>query len=110
LTSPVAGFMGGRQGLASEDGLWARAKSPLVESFGVGGAPREEELTRTDLSHLTSLATQPGPGRGKKRDHGFKLSADGRLIIREEEDGNKVEEEDGTKGRGLHRGTGALLA
>ncbi|XP_021071760.1 RRP12-like protein [Mus pahari] len=44
------------------------------------------------------LATQPGPGRGKKKDHGFKLSADGRLIIREEEDGSKVEEEDGTKG------------
>lgn len=27
------------------------------------------------------------------------MSADGRLIIREEEDGDKVEEEDGTKGR-----------
>ncbi|KAM5271620.1 RRP12-like protein isoform 2-T2 [Ctenodactylus gundi] len=43
------------------------------------------------------LATQPGPGRGKKKDHGFKVSADGRLIIREEED-DKIEEEDGTKG------------
>ncbi|XP_007456262.1 PREDICTED: RRP12-like protein isoform X1 [Lipotes vexillifer] len=45
------------------------------------------------------LATQPGPGRGKKKDHGFKVSADGRLIIREEEGGNaKMEEEEGTKG------------
>ncbi|XP_055280941.1 RRP12-like protein [Moschus berezovskii] len=45
------------------------------------------------------LATQPGPGRGKKKDHGFKVSADGRLIIREEEDGNpKLEEEEGAKG------------
>lgn len=42
------------------------------------------------------LATQPGPRQGKK-DHGFKVSADGRLIIREEEDGDKAEE-DGTKG------------
>lgn len=44
------------------------------------------------------LATQPGPRQGKKKDHGFKVSADGRLIIREEEDGDKAEEEDGTKG------------
>nr|XP_044987580.1 RRP12-like protein [Jaculus jaculus] len=44
------------------------------------------------------LATQPGPGKGSKKDHGFKVSADGRLIIREDEDGDKVEEEDGTKG------------
>ncbi|XP_069877429.1 RRP12-like protein [Dipodomys merriami] len=44
------------------------------------------------------LATQPGPDRGKKKDHGFKVSADGRLIIREEEEGDKVEEEEGTKG------------
>jgi ribosomal RNA-processing protein 12 len=44
------------------------------------------------------LATQPGPCQGKKKDHGFKVSADGRLIIREEEDGDKVEEEEGTKG------------
>ncbi|KAM9052588.1 RRP12-like protein isoform 1-T1 [Megaptera novaeangliae] len=45
------------------------------------------------------LATQPGPGRGKKKDHGFKVSADGRLIIREEEDDNaKLEEEEGAKG------------
>ncbi|XP_017897019.1 PREDICTED: RRP12-like protein isoform X2 [Capra hircus] len=45
------------------------------------------------------LATQPGPGRGKKKDHGFKVSADGRLIIREEEDANtKTEEEEGAKG------------
>uniref|UniRef100_A0A8D2DAC7 Ribosomal RNA processing 12 homolog n=1 Tax=Sciurus vulgaris TaxID=55149 RepID=A0A8D2DAC7_SCIVU len=44
------------------------------------------------------LATQPGPGRSKKKDHGFKVSADGRLIIREEEGGDKVEEEDTTKG------------
>nr|XP_014335413.1 PREDICTED: RRP12-like protein [Bos mutus] len=45
------------------------------------------------------LATQPGPGRGKKKDHGFKVSADGRLIIREEEDANtKMEEEEGAKG------------
>ncbi|XP_003479611.1 RRP12-like protein [Cavia porcellus] len=43
------------------------------------------------------LATQPGPGRGKKKDHGFKVSADGRLIIQEEEGSDKVEE-DGTKG------------
>nr|XP_048308839.1 RRP12-like protein [Myodes glareolus] len=43
------------------------------------------------------LATQPGPRQGKKKDHGFKVSADGRLIIREEEDGDKAEE-DGTKG------------
>lgn len=45
------------------------------------------------------LATQPGPRQGRKKDHGFKVSADGRLIIREEEDGDKVEEEDGTKGQ-----------
>uniref|UniRef100_A0A452VAB1 Ribosomal RNA processing 12 homolog n=1 Tax=Ursus maritimus TaxID=29073 RepID=A0A452VAB1_URSMA len=38
------------------------------------------------------LATQPGPGRGRKKDHGFKVSADGRLIIREEE------EDDGYRG------------
>uniref|UniRef100_A0A673V6M7 Ribosomal RNA processing 12 homolog n=1 Tax=Suricata suricatta TaxID=37032 RepID=A0A673V6M7_SURSU len=47
------------------------------------------------------LATQPGPGRGKKKDHGFKVSADGRLIIREEEDDAataKTEDEEGTKG------------
>jgi len=48
------------------------------------------------------LATQPGPGRGKKKDHGFKVSADGRLIIREEEEDDaataKMEEEEGTKG------------
>ncbi|XP_059981514.1 RRP12-like protein isoform X5 [Lagenorhynchus albirostris] len=45
------------------------------------------------------LATQPGPGRGRKKDHGFKVSADGRLIIREEEDGDaKMEEEEGAKG------------
>ncbi|CAH6957346.1 RRP12-like protein [Phodopus roborovskii] len=44
------------------------------------------------------LATQPGSRQGKKKDHGFKVSADGRLIIREEEDGDKVEEEGGTKG------------
>ncbi|XP_037660690.1 RRP12-like protein isoform X2 [Choloepus didactylus] len=44
------------------------------------------------------LATQPGPGRGRKRDHGFKVSADGRLIIREEEDDGKMEEESDTKG------------
>lgn len=43
------------------------------------------------------LATQPGPGRGKRKDHGFKVSADGRLIIRDEED-EKVEEEEGTRG------------
>ncbi|PNI82155.1 RRP12 isoform 8 [Pan troglodytes] len=45
------------------------------------------------------LATQPGPGRGRKKDHGFKVSADGRLIIREEADGNKMEEEEGAKGK-----------
>uniref|UniRef100_A0A8C5W1Z3 Ribosomal RNA processing 12 homolog n=1 Tax=Microcebus murinus TaxID=30608 RepID=A0A8C5W1Z3_MICMU len=44
------------------------------------------------------LATQPGPSRGKKKDHGFKVSADGRLIIKEEEDGDKIEEEEGAKG------------
>uniref|UniRef100_A0A8C0P7U9 Ribosomal RNA processing 12 homolog n=2 Tax=Canis lupus familiaris TaxID=9615 RepID=A0A8C0P7U9_CANLF len=47
------------------------------------------------------LATRPGPNRGKKRDHGFKVSADGRLIIREEEDDAavaKMEEEEGAKG------------
>uniref|UniRef100_A0A2K6EW19 Ribosomal RNA processing 12 homolog n=1 Tax=Propithecus coquereli TaxID=379532 RepID=A0A2K6EW19_PROCO len=44
------------------------------------------------------LATQPGPSRGRKKDHGFKVSADGRLIIKEEEDGDKTEEEEGTKG------------
>lgn len=46
-------------------------------------------------------ATRPGPNRGKKRDHGFKVSADGRLIIREEEDDAavaKMEEEEGAKG------------
>ncbi|OWK07909.1 RRP12 [Cervus elaphus hippelaphus] len=51
------------------------------------------------------LATQPGPGRGKKKDHGFKVSADGRLIIREEEDANaKMEEEEGAKGHGGRSG------
>ncbi|XP_022354987.1 RRP12-like protein isoform X2 [Enhydra lutris kenyoni] len=48
------------------------------------------------------LATQPGPGRAKKKDHGFKVSADGRLIIREEDEDDAVtartEEEEGTKG------------
>ncbi|KAI5277518.1 Rrp12-Like Protein [Manis pentadactyla] len=46
------------------------------------------------------LATRPGLGQGKKKDHGFKVSADGRLIIREEEDvaPAKMEEEDGTRG------------
>lgn len=46
------------------------------------------------------LATRPGLGQGKKKDHGFKVSADGRLIIREEEDvaPAKMEEEDGAKG------------
>uniref|UniRef100_A0A2K5F4E5 Ribosomal RNA processing 12 homolog n=1 Tax=Aotus nancymaae TaxID=37293 RepID=A0A2K5F4E5_AOTNA len=44
------------------------------------------------------LATQPGPGRGRKKDHGFKVSADGRLIIKEEEDTHKMEEEEGAKG------------
>uniref|UniRef100_A0A8C8ZAW4 Ribosomal RNA processing 12 homolog n=1 Tax=Prolemur simus TaxID=1328070 RepID=A0A8C8ZAW4_PROSS len=44
------------------------------------------------------LATQPGPSRGRKKDHGFKVSADGRLIIKEEEDSNKTEEEEGAKG------------
>lgn len=42
------------------------------------------------------LATQPGRGHGKK-DHGFKVSADGRLIIREEEEEEsavRAEEED----------------
>ncbi|XP_049646755.1 RRP12-like protein isoform X2 [Suncus etruscus] len=46
------------------------------------------------------LATQPGLGQGKK-DHGFKVSADGRLIIREEEEEEnpvKVEEEEDMKG------------
>lgn len=46
-------------------------------------------------------ATQPGAGRGKKKDHGFRVSADGRLIIREEEEDAataKMEEEEGTKG------------
>lgn len=56
-------------------------------------------------------ATQPGPGRGKKKDHGFKVSADGRLIIREEDDAatTKTEEEEGTKGgTTIHsRGTAA---
>uniref|UniRef100_A0A8C7EVH6 Ribosomal RNA processing 12 homolog n=1 Tax=Neovison vison TaxID=452646 RepID=A0A8C7EVH6_NEOVI len=48
------------------------------------------------------LATQPGPGRAKKKDHGFKVSADGRLIIREEDEDDaataRTEEEEGTKG------------
>ncbi|KAF6111210.1 ribosomal RNA processing 12-like protein [Phyllostomus discolor] len=47
------------------------------------------------------LATQPGAGRGKKKDHGFKVSADGRLIIREEEEDAataRMEEEESTKG------------
>uniref|UniRef100_A0A8C8Z7Z9 Ribosomal RNA processing 12 homolog n=1 Tax=Prolemur simus TaxID=1328070 RepID=A0A8C8Z7Z9_PROSS len=47
------------------------------------------------------LATQPGPSRGRKKDHGFKVSADGRLIIKEEEDSNKTEEEEGAKGASL---------
>uniref|UniRef100_A0A8I3ZZT2 Ribosomal RNA processing 12 homolog n=1 Tax=Callithrix jacchus TaxID=9483 RepID=A0A8I3ZZT2_CALJA len=49
------------------------------------------------------LATQPGPGRGRKKDHGFKVSADGRLIIKEEEDTNKMEEEEGAKGGKKHQ-------
>ncbi|KAG8523483.1 RRP12-like protein [Galemys pyrenaicus] len=47
------------------------------------------------------LATQPGPGRGKKKDHGFKVSTDGRLIIREEEEedeASRVEDDDGSRG------------
>nr|KAF6425645.1 ribosomal RNA processing 12-like protein [Molossus molossus] len=48
------------------------------------------------------LATHPGPSRGKKKDHGFRVSADGRLVIREEEEEEdattKMEEEEGTKG------------
>ncbi|XP_069317067.1 RRP12-like protein isoform X2 [Eulemur rufifrons] len=44
------------------------------------------------------LATQPGPSRSRRKDHGFKVSADGRLIIKEEEDSNKTEEEEGAKG------------
>ncbi|XP_008063720.1 RRP12-like protein, partial [Carlito syrichta] len=45
------------------------------------------------------LATQPRPGRGRKKDHGFKMSSDGRLIIREEADsGDRVEEDDGARG------------
>lgn len=50
---------------------------------------------------LAMPATQPGTGRGKKKDHGFKVSADGRLIIREEEEDaatTKMEEEEGSKG------------
>ncbi|KAM4852776.1 RRP12-like protein isoform 2-T2 [Thomomys bottae] len=43
------------------------------------------------------LATQPGSDQGKKKDHGFKVSADGRLIIREEEEVDKVEEDEGGK-------------
>ncbi|XP_006831264.1 PREDICTED: RRP12-like protein isoform X3 [Chrysochloris asiatica] len=44
------------------------------------------------------LATQPGPSRGKRKDHGFKVSADGRLIIREGDEGDQIEEEEGAKG------------
>ncbi|XP_052041658.1 RRP12-like protein [Apodemus sylvaticus] len=62
-----------------------------------GGGDEPLNFLDPKVAHRV-LATQPGPGRGKKKDHGFKLSADGRLIIREEEDGDKVEEEDGTKG------------
>ncbi|XP_034342176.1 RRP12-like protein [Arvicanthis niloticus] len=62
-----------------------------------GGGDEPLNFLDPKVAHRV-LATQPGPGRGKKKDHGFKLSADGRLIIREEEDGDKVEEEGGTKG------------
>lgn len=62
-----------------------------------GGGDEPLNFLDPKVAHRV-LATQPGPGRGKKKDHGFKLSADGRLIIREEEDGDKVEEEDVTKG------------
>ncbi|XP_044518594.1 RRP12-like protein isoform X2 [Gracilinanus agilis] len=41
------------------------------------------------------LATQPGANAKRKKDHDFKLSADGRLIIREE--GEQEEEEAATK-------------
>lgn len=56
----------------------------------------------SSLPNSATPATQPGPGR-KRKDHGFKVSTDGRLIIQEEEDAaaTKVEEEEGTKGRQL---------
>lgn len=50
------------------------------------------------IANPASPATQPGPERGKRKDHGFKVSADGRLIIRDEEDSEKVEEEEGARG------------
>lgn len=58
----------------------------------------------SSLPDSATPATRPGLGQGKKKDHGFKVSADGRLIIREEEDvaPAKMEEEDGAKGRTTH--------
>lgn len=41
---------------------------------------------------------QLGLGWGRKKDYSFKVSVDGWLIIREEVDGNKMEEEEGVKG------------
>lgn len=40
------------------------------------------------------LATNPGLKRGTKKEHGFKVTSDGRLIIREEEEDN-VKDNDG---------------
>ncbi|GAB1302418.1 RRP12-like protein [Apodemus speciosus] len=83
------------RGQGKEQRKLARQRSRAWLKEGGGDEPLN--FLDPKVAHRV-LATQPGPRRGKKKDHGFKLSADGRLIIREEEDGDKVEEEDGTKG------------
>ncbi|XP_053439817.1 RRP12-like protein [Nycticebus coucang] len=80
------------QGREQRKLAWQKSRAWLKEGGG------DEPLNFLDPKVAQRvLATQPGPVRGKKKDHGFKVSADGRLIIKEEEDGDKMEEE-GAKG------------
>lgn len=84
------------RGQSKEQRKLARQRSRAWLKEGGGDEPLN--FLDPKVAHRV-LATQPGPRQGRKKDHGFKVSADGRLIIREEEDGDKVEEEDGTKGQ-----------
>lgn len=74
---------------------WQRNRTWLKE----GGGDEPLNFLDPKVTHRV-LATQPTAGRAKKKDHGFKMSADGRLIIREEEEDEdtKMEEEEGIKG------------
>lgn len=84
------------RGQSKEQRKLARQRSRAWLKEGGGDEPLN--FLDPKVAHRV-LATQPGSRQGRKKDHGFKVSADGRLIIREEEDGDKVEEEDGTKGQ-----------